>query len=71
MDKKVGIIGFIVVTALFLISTVRYCPIVNADLINNNTDNSAKLTIPLPFNSHIADQVIDEKNYINNILPFP
>ena len=41
-------------------------------LINdNNTDNSVKLTIPLPFSSHMADQIINEKKYVNNILPFP
>jgi len=72
MDKKLGIISIVLVVSLFLISTVMYCPIVNADLINNNnTDNSVKLTIPLPFSSHIADQIINEKNYVNNILPFP
>ena len=72
MDKKLGIISIVLVVSLFLISTVMYCRIVNADLINdNNTDNSVKLTIPLPFSSHIADQIINEKNYVNNILPFP
>ena len=72
MEKKLGIISIVLVVSLFLISTVMYCPIVNADLINdNNTDNSVKLTIPLPFSSHIADQIINEKNYVNNILPFP
>ena len=72
MDKKLGIIGIVLVVSLFLMSTVIYCPIVNADSINNNnTDNSGELTIPLPFGSHIADQIIDEKNYVNNILPFP
>jgi len=71
MDKKLGIISIVLVVSLFLITTVMYCPIVNADSINNNTDNSVKLTIPLPFSSHIADQIIDEKNYVNNILPFP
>ena len=72
MDKKLGIISIVLVVSLFLISTVMYCPIVNADLINdNNTDNSVKLTIPLPFSSHIADQIINEKKYVNNILPFP
>jgi hypothetical protein len=57
------------VTALSLISIVRYCPIVNAELINNNnTDNSVGLKIPLPFNFHIADQTIDDgKIYIDNI----
>ena len=75
MDKKLGIISIVLVVSLFLISTVMYCPVVNADSINNNnnnnTDNSIGLTIPLPFSSHIADQIIDEKNYVNNILPFP
>jgi len=71
MDKKLGIISIVLVVSLFLITTVMYCPIVNADSINNNTDNSVELTIPLPFSSHIADQIIDEKNYVNNILPFP
>jgi hypothetical protein len=71
MDKKLGIISIVLVVSLFLISIVMYCPIVSADSINNNTDNSVKLTIPLPFSSHIADQIIDEKNYVNNILPFP
>ena len=74
MDKKLGIIGIVLVVSLFLMSTVIYCPIVNADSINNNntnTDNSVELTIPLPFSSYIADKIIDEKNYVNNILPFP
>jgi len=73
MDKKLGIISIVLVVSLFLITTVMYCPIVNADSINNNnnTDNSVELTIPLPFSSHIADQIIDEKSYVNNILPFP
>ena len=73
MVKKLGIISIVLVVSLFLITTVMYCPIVNADSINNNnnTDNSVELTIPLPFSSHIADQIIDEKNYVNNILPFP
>ena len=73
MDKKLGIIGIVLVVSLFLMSTVIYCPIVNADSINNNdnTDNSGEIRIPLPFGSHIADQIIDEKNYVNNILPFP
>ena len=71
MDKKLGIISTVLVISLFLMSTVMYCPIVNADSINNNTDNSVELTIPLPFSSHIADQIIDEKSYVNNILPFP
>ena len=72
MDKKLGIISIVLVLLLFLISTVMYCPIVNAESINNNnTENSVELTIPLPFSSHIADQIIDEKNYVNNILPFP
>jgi hypothetical protein len=71
MDKKLGIISIVLVVSLFLITTVMYCPIVNADSINNNTDNSVELTIPLPFSSHIADQIIDGKSYVNNILPFP
>ena len=74
MDKKLGIISIVLVVSLVLMSTFIYCPIVNADSINNNnnnTDNSGELTIPLPFGSHIADQIIDEKNYVNNILPFP
>jgi len=71
MVKKLGIISIVLVVSLFLITTVMYCPIVNADSINNNTDNSVELTIPLPFSSHIADQIIDEKSYVNNILPFP
>ena len=71
MVKKLGIISIVLVVSLFLITTVMYCPIVNADSINNNTDNSVELTIPLPFSSYIADQIIDEKNYVNNILPFP
>ena len=71
MDKKLGIISIVLVVSLFLITAVMYCPIVNADSINNNTDNSVELTIPLPFSSHIADQIFDEKNYVNNILPFP
>ena len=72
MDKKLGIISIVLVMALFLISTVRYCPIVNADAINNNiTDSPDRLIIPLPFNSHITDQIFDEKKYIENILPFP
>ena len=74
MDKKLGINSIVLVMSLFLMSTVIYCPIVNADSINNNnnnTDNSVELTIPLPFSSYIADQIIDEKNYVNNILPFP
>jgi hypothetical protein len=72
MDKKLRILSIVLVVSLFLMSTVIYCPIVNAISINNNnTDNSVKLTIPLPFSSHIADQIIDEKNYVNNILPFP
>ena len=61
MDKKLGIIGIVLVVSLFLMSTVIYCPIINAISINNNnTDNSVKLTIPLPFSSHIADQIIDD-----------
>jgi len=72
MDKKLRILSIVLVVSLFLMSTVIYCPIINAISINNNnTDNSVKLTIPLPFSSHIADQIIDEKNYVNNILPFP
>jgi len=71
MVKKLGIISIVLVVSLFLITTVMFCPIVNADSINNNTDNSVELTIPLPFSSHIADQIIDEKSYVNNILPFP
>jgi len=71
MVKKLGIISIVLVVSLFLITTVMYCPIVNADSINNKTDDSVELTIPLPFSSHIADQIIDEKNYVNNILPFP
>jgi len=74
MVKKLGIISIVLVVSLFLITTVMYCPIVNADSINNNnnnTDNCVELTIPLPFSSHIADQIIDEKSYVNNILPFP
>ena len=72
MDKKLRILSIVLVVSLFLMSTVIYCPIINAISINNNnTDNSVKLTIPLPFGSHIADQIIDEKNYVNNILPFP
>ena len=71
MDKKLGIISIVLVVSLFLITTVMYCPIVNAYSINNKTDDSVELTIPLPFSSHIADQIIDEKNYVNNILPFP
>jgi len=71
MVKKLGIISIVLVVSLFLITTVMYCPIVNADSINNNTDNSVELTIPLPFSSHIVDQIIDEKKYVNNILPFP
>jgi len=72
MDKKLGIISIVLVVSLFLIATVICCPIVNADSFNkNNTDNTFELTIPLPFSSHMADQIIDKKNYVNNILPFP
>jgi|tagenome__1003787_1003787.scaffolds.fasta_scaffold18666892_1 hypothetical protein len=74
MDKKLGILNIVLVVSLFLMSAFIYCPIVNADSINNNnnnTDNSVELTIPLPFSSHIANQIIDERNYVNNILPFP
>ncbi len=70
MDKKLGIISIVLVMALFLIPTVRCCPIANAESINNNA--TGKIIIPLPFNAHITDQIIDdEKKYIDNILPFP
>jgi hypothetical protein len=43
------------------------------DIKYNYSDSTTKTTtIPLPFNSHIADRAKDEKKvYSNNDLPFP
>jgi hypothetical protein len=71
MVTKLGVISIVLVMTLFSLFSVRCCSIANAELIDNSTDNSGELTIPLPFNSHMVDQIIDNKNYVNNILPFP
>ncbi|MGN6351168.1 MAG: hypothetical protein ACTHL3_06860 [Candidatus Nitrosocosmicus sp.] len=55
-----------------MIICLKNYPIVDAATYNyNNTDNSIMLVIPLPFNSHIADQTINAKKYTGNIIPFP
>ena len=71
MDKKLSFYIFLSIT-IFLILNLKNGPIAKAEDNNNSdTDNSNKLVIPLPFNSHIADQTIDdEKRYAENILPF-
>ena len=75
MNKKLGVISIIlVISSIFIIFDLKNCPIANADIskINNNPENSVELKIPLPFNSHIASQTIDDnRKYVDNILPFP
>ena len=55
-----------------LIICLKNCPLISAETyIHNNTDNSIMFVIPLPFNSHIADQISNEKGYTSDIIPFP
>jgi hypothetical protein len=48
-------------------------PLVNASINNNNNSiDSIRFLIPLPFNSHIADQSINNENrFSSDLLPFP
>ena len=75
MNKRLGIISIILaISSIFIIFDLKNCPIANADIFNNNNnpENSVELKIPLPFNSHIASQTIDNnEKYVDNILPFP
>ena len=76
MHKRLGVISIILaISSIFIIFDLMNCPIANADISNNNNnnpENSVELKIPLPFNSHIASQTIDDnKKYVDNILPFP
>jgi hypothetical protein len=75
MNKRLGVISIIlVISSIFIIFDLKNCPIANADIFNNNNnpENSVELKIPLPFNSHIASQTIDNnEKYVDNILPFP
>jgi hypothetical protein len=75
MNKRLGVISIILaISSIFIIFDLKNCPIANADIFNNNNnpENSVELKIPLPFNSHIASQTIDNnKKYVDNILPFP
>ncbi len=73
MDKRLAIISIILAISISIIFDLKHCPVANAHISNNDIpDNSVRLEILLPFNSHIADQTIDdEKKYIDNILPFP
>ena len=45
----------------------------NKDISNSTLDTTTTktMTIPLPFNSHIADQAKDEKTYLHSSLPLP
>jgi hypothetical protein len=78
MNKRLGVISIILaISSIFIIFDLKNCPIANAVIFNNNNnnnnpENSVELKIPLPFNSHIASQTIDNnKKYVDNILPFP
>jgi hypothetical protein len=72
MDRRYGLYKFILVMSIFLIICLKNYPIVDAATYNyNNTDNSIMLIIPLPFNSHIADQTINAKKYTGDLIPFP
>jgi len=75
MNKRLGVISIILaISSIFIIFDLKNCPIANADIFNNNNnpENSVELKIPLPFNSHIASQTIDNnEKYVDNILPFP
>jgi hypothetical protein len=75
MNKRLWVISIIlVISSIFTIFDLKNCPIANADIFNNNNnpENSVELKIPLPFNSHIALQTIDNnEKYVDNILPFP
>jgi len=74
MNKRLWVISIILaISSIFIVFDLKNCPIANADISNNNNpENSVELKIPLPFNSHIASQTIeDNKKYVDNILPFP
>ena len=74
MNKRLWVISIILaISSIFIVFDLKNCPIANADISNNNNpENSVELKIPLPFNSHIASQTIDDnKKYVDNILPFP
>jgi|tagenome__1003787_1003787.scaffolds.fasta_scaffold14380436_1 hypothetical protein len=43
----------------------------NGNTRYNSSDSTTTITIPLPFNSHVADQANDEKIYSIYNLPFP
>jgi hypothetical protein len=63
--------SIILITIAILIFHLEDFQNINALKPNNNKDNSTDSTFPLPFNSHIADQSIHEKEYSSNIIPFP
>jgi hypothetical protein len=75
MNTRLGVISIIlVISSIFIIFDLKNCHIANADIFNNNNnpENSVELKIPLPFNSHIASQTMDDnEKYVDNILPFP
>jgi hypothetical protein len=78
MNKRLGTISIILAISILIMAEFKHYPNVYADLSNNNNDNNnpnnpVDLKIPLPFDSHIASQTIDDdkKKYIDNILPFP
>jgi hypothetical protein len=66
---------FAMMIMIILMFSSKNLPLVYASINNynnNNSMNSIRFIIPLPFNLHIADQSINNENrYSNDLLPFP
>ncbi|MDQ6723767.1 MAG: hypothetical protein M3Z01_05830 [Thermoproteota archaeon] len=63
--------SIILITTIVLIFTLQNYQNINATKENNKKNNSTESVIFIPFNSHIADQSINEKKYSGNFIPFP
>jgi hypothetical protein len=71
MNKRLWFYNFLLMMSVLIIF-LKNCPLISAETYShNNTDNSIIFVIPLPFNSHIADQMSNGKGYTSNIIPFP